>query len=48
MGGHSLLPDDLPADSASIREPDVNELPYFKYVISLHADHPLTRAFSSA
>ena len=25
MGGHSLLPDDLPADSASIREPDVIE-----------------------
>ena len=37
-----------PAHSASIREPDVNELPYFKYVISLHADHPLARAFSSA
>ena len=38
----------LPVDSASIREPDVIELPYFKYVISLHADHPLARAFSSA
>ena len=37
-----------PAHSASIREPDVNELPYFKYVISLHADHPLARGFSSA
>jgi hypothetical protein len=34
-----------PAHSASIREPDVNELPYFKYVISLHADHPSRSRF---
>jgi hypothetical protein len=49
MGGLSLFPEDCPpADSASIREPDVIELTCFKYVISLHADHPLARAFSSA